>query len=156
MSVDVVVLVIAVVFAVVALIAAIVALRAVREARSLREAPPERAESVAVVPTEPIDQRRPIVVDDVDRPEVRVVEGRVIAPPTAEQVVAAQLTRPSARIMILASGLAHALRPESRDRINGLMRRDFRERRRSRQRAARRAARSAPTTTTQMDGWMSS
>jgi len=72
---------------------------------------------------------------------VRVVEGRVIVQPTHDQVVAASMTRPAVRLNIVAAGVAHALRPESRDRILGLMRREYRARKRARQRAARAAAR---------------
>ena len=64
--------------------------------------------------------------------------------PTEEQVVATALGRPAARLSIYAAGLAHALRPESRDRIVALMRREYRHRRRVRQRIARRAARDGP------------
>jgi hypothetical protein len=75
---------------------------------------------------------------------VRVVEGRVIVSPTHEQVVATLLGRPSARADAFAHGLTHALRPESRDRIRALMKREFRRRRKERLRAGRRAAQLAP------------
>ena len=70
-----------------------------------------------------------------------MVEGRVIVQPTQDQMVAATMTRPSVRLSIFAAGLAHALRPESRDRITALMRREYRARKRARQRAAKVAAR---------------
>lgn len=165
MPVDLVVLAVAAVLAVVALVAAVVALRAVREARLLREATVGQdadaggsGTSVArTAARQPQSQRGSD--DEValrPEPEVRVVEGRVIVTPTKEQVVAAQLTRPSTRLMIVMAGVAHALRPESRDRITGMVKRDYRQRRRARQRAANRAARSTPGSATQMDGWMSS
>ena len=75
---------------------------------------------------------------------VRVIEGRVIVAPSREQVVATLLGRPSARADAFAHGLAHALRPESRDRIRALMKREFRRRRKERLRAGRRAAQLAP------------
>ena len=179
MPVDVVVLVVAAVLAVVALVAAVVALRAVREVKALREQPPEPVErdistakaanppskrspkdSAALRPGRyPHTQRvrgadASLVVREPQ--EARVIEGRVIVPPTQEQVVAAQMTRPGVRIAIVLSGVAHALRPESRDRISGLVRREYRQRRRARQRAGRRAARATNSPPTQTDGWMSS
>ena len=71
--------------------------------------------------------------------------------PTQAQVVRTALGRPGVRLSVLIHGLAHALRPESRDRIVALMRREFRHRRRERLRAGRDAMRmakpsSAPTT----------
>ncbi len=180
MPVDVVVLVVAAVLAVVALVAAVVALRAVREVKALREQPPEPVEwgvrtaettnspsqrspkdSAALRPGRyPHPQRggdaQRAVRQAAEPQEARVIEGRVIVPPTQEQVVAAQMTRPGVRIAIVLSGVAHALRPESRDRISGLVRREYRQRRRARQRAGRRAARATNSPPTQTDGWMSS
>ncbi|RLV55407.1 hypothetical protein D9V41_11670 [Aeromicrobium phragmitis] len=159
-SVDVVVLGVAAVLAVVALVAALVALRAVREVKALRASTaPVRAsgepeqhggQDLEVRPAEAS------LVAPASAPEARIIEGRVIVPPTQEQLVAAQMTRPSVRIAIVVAGVMHALRPESRDRIGGLMRREYRQRRRARQRAARRAARVAPPPPGQTDGWMSS
>ena len=179
MPVDVVVLVVAAVLAVVALVAAVVALRAVREVKALREQPPESVErggtsrersergNVSTAKAANPPSKRPtqrvrggdaqLVVREAAEPqEARIIEGRVIVPPTQEQVVAAQMTRPSVRFAIVLSGLAHALRPESRDRISGLVRREYRQRRRARQRAGRRAARATNSPPTQTDGWMSS
>ncbi len=87
----------------------------------------------------------------------RVVEGRVVVPPTQDQVVAATLSRPQVRLAVVAEGLAHALRPESRDRIGALMRREYRGRRRERLRAGRRAARAAHASalpTAPADQWL--
>lgn len=140
--------------AAVAVAAAVVALRAVRELRRLVPAesdvsPVQTGVSLAERQT----QREPEPAPEV----VRVVEGRVIVQPTQEQVVAATMTRPGIRLGILAAGVAHALRPESRDRIVALMRREFRGRRRARQRSARAAARAtngAPPNPHQ--GWVGS
>jgi len=74
-----------------------------------------------------------------------VVEGRVIVPPTSRQVVEATMGRPLVRASMFAHGLAHALRPESRDRIRALMRREFNSRRSQRKQMARRAARAETT-----------
>lgn len=74
---------------------------------------------------------------------VRVVGGNVVVQPTREQVVATILGRPNARVDAFAHGLVHALRPESRDRIRALMRREFRRRRKERLRAGRMAVRMA-------------
>lgn len=160
-SVDVVVLGVAAVLAVVALVAAIVALRAVREVKALRasvapssapaEPEPRGGQELDVLPAD-----APAVTAADPAAEARIIEGRVIVPPTQAQLVAAQMTRPSVRIAIVVAGVMHALRPESRDRISGLMRREYRQRRRARQRAARRAARVAPPPPGQTDGWMSS
>lgn len=98
----------------------------------------------------------PAVRETTAPQEARIIEGRVIVPPTQEQVVAAQMTRPGVRVAIVLSGVLHALRPESRDRISGLLRREYRQRRRARQRAGRRAARATNSPPTQTDGWMSS
>ena len=148
MPVDVVILGATAVLAVVAVIAAVVAVRASRRAA---QAPP--ASEVPAVRTEApaVDRPAPLAAPGavvVTRPEpvAHVVQGRVVVPPTAEQVASAALTRPSVRFSVLLHGVAHALRPESRDRISGLVRRTYRERRRSRLRAGRRAVREARPT----------
>jgi len=63
--------------------------------------------------------------------------------PTTAQVVDATLGRPLVRAATLSHGLRRALRPESRDRIAALVRREFRRRRKLRMKASRRAARLA-------------
>ncbi|MTB87327.1 hypothetical protein H9L21_06805 [Aeromicrobium senzhongii] len=141
MSVQWVILVVTAVLAVVAVVAAVVTVRALRQIKAVnREAREDRA---ALVVTEPAPVPEPVAqVEEAPSAEVvRVVEGRVIVQPTQDQVVAATMTRPAVRLNIVAAGLAHALRPESRDRILGLMRREYRARKRARQRAARAAAR---------------
>lgn len=139
MPVDMVVLVATAVLACVAVVAAVVALRAARQvARHQRaDAPavPAPAE-VAVRAPEPREAPR----------EVRVVEGRVIVPPSREEVVSTAMSRPQVRFTVLLHGVARALRPESRDRIGALVRREYRERRRHRLRSGRRAARAAHLT----------
>lgn len=67
--------------------------------------------------------------------------GRRIAVPTTGQIVDATLGAPLVRAATLGHGLRRALRPESRDRIAGLMRREFRRRRKLRMKAGRRASR---------------
>mgnify|MGYP003462987660 CR=1 FL=1 len=81
----------------------------------------------------------------------RVVDGQVVVTPTRGQVATAIMGQPRVRFAIWATGIAHALRPESRDRIVGLMRRDFRERRRYREQAARAAIRAAHSPATRAD-----
>lgn len=76
----------------------------------------------------------------------RVVEGRVVVPPTQAQVVRTALGRPGVRLNIFVHGLARALRAENRDRIVSLMRREYRHRRRERLRASRQAVRMARPT----------
>lgn len=144
MPVDVVILGATAVLAVVAVVAAVVAVRASRRA-GLPSPDPET--SSGRVEATPVDRPAPLPVV-VTRPEpvAHVVEGRIVVPPTAEQVASAALTRPSVRFSVLLHGVAHALRPESRDRISALVRRTYRERRRSRLRAGRRAVREARPT----------
>ncbi|KQY59159.1 hypothetical protein ASD11_06100 [Aeromicrobium sp. Root495] len=151
MPLDVAILVATAVLAVVAVSAAVVAVRAAR-----RISTPSGADRIASGPDRhdapsQNSHRAPLedaaVVASVPEP-ARIVEGRVVVVPTAEQVAVAALTRPSVRLATLGRGLAHALRPESRDRIVALMRREYRQRRRERLRAGRQAARAkhrAPT-----------
>jgi type VI protein secretion system component VasK len=70
-------------------------------------------------------------------------QGRRIAVPTNGQIVDATLGQPLVRAAALGHGLRRALRPESRDRIAGVMRREFRRRRKLRMKAGRRASRLA-------------
>lgn len=149
MPVQLVMLIATAVLAVVAVVAAVIALRALREVRRLRTDDPidTTGSTTALARRDEAAEPEPAtVVDRVTDPEpaaevVEIVDGRVIVQPTREQVVAATMTRASVRLSILAAGLAHALRPESRDRITALMRREYRARRRARQRAARTATR---------------
>lgn len=151
MPTDLVLLVVTSLFAVTALAAAVVTVRAARrttETAKLRDAP---------APPAPTDRppRTAVLVplDDAARrePAPRRVEGRVVVPPTGQQVVNAAMSRPHVRLAVLAHGLTYALRPESRDRITALMRREFRRRRRERLAAGRRAVRAAHPTTP--DAW---
>lgn len=139
MPVDMVVLVATAVLACVAVVAAVVALRAARQVarhqRADAPSPAEPATPAAVAVRDPEPQQVPR--------EVRVVEGRVIVPPSREEVVSTAMSRPQVRFTVLLHGVARALRPESRDRIGALVRREYRERRRHRLRSGRRAARAA-------------
>ncbi|ALX04967.1 hypothetical protein [Aeromicrobium erythreum] len=170
---DVVVLVATAVLAVVTVVAAVVAVLAARRVArgpvpAVPEAPPLEPvhEDVAasVVPGELVRVER-TRAPRTDLPvsersgalAPRVVEGRVVVPPTQDQVVAATLSRPQVRLAVVAEGLAHALRPESRDRISALVRREYRGRRRERLRAGRRAARAAHASalpTAPADQWL--
>lgn len=141
MPTDLLILVATACLAVVAIVAAVVAVRAARRIATVPEQPAEPLPAAA--PETP-------VLTLVTHPEpeplpARVVDGRVIVPPSRDDVVATALSRPGARLVVLAHGIAHALRPESRDRIAALMRREYRRRRRERMRAARRATRAAVT-----------
>ncbi|GAA2069947.1 hypothetical protein GCM10009821_03420 [Aeromicrobium halocynthiae] len=139
MPADMVVLVATAVLACVAVVAALVALRAARQVARHQHAdapsPAEPATPAAVAVRDPEPQQAPR--------EVRVVEGRVIVPPSREEVVSTALSRPQVRLAVLLHGVARALRPESRDRIGALVRREYRDRRRHRLRSGRRAARAA-------------
>ena len=166
MSTDAVVLAATAALAVVAVVAAIVTVRAARSAardragllaelaaqraadeRQAQERADRRAAQALVpVPYDPLVDGRGETHDLVVRPpsepaRTRVVDGQVFVVPSQHEVVATALSRPTTRVAVLVHGLAHALRPESRDRISALMRREFTRRRRERQRAARQAAR---------------
>lgn len=68
-------------------------------------------------------------------------DGRSIVLPTSAQVVSATMSRPLVRGAVLSHGVLYALRPESRDRIVSLVRRELRSRRKARLRAGRSATR---------------
>jgi len=141
------------VLAVVAICAAAVAVRAVRQI--------SRADRPSVIEPATTSTSTEIVVHDAPRtplpPELepRVVEGRLVVPPTQQQVVQAALGRPGVRLSIFVHGAVHALRAESRDRISALMRREYRRRRRERLQAGRRAVRAARPTPPS-DQWLGS
>lgn len=144
MSSEQLLLVMTAVLAVVALFAAFIAVRAARRIEpALSPETPKlslRATSSEVVPASPAHSAHGANLG----PETQVatiVEGRIIVAPTSRQIVDATMNRPLVRVSVLSHGLAHALRPESRDAIMGLMRREFQSRRRQRKRAARQAAR---------------
>ncbi len=154
MPTDVVMLSVTAVLAVMALVAAVVAVRAARRSTSVG-APEAAPPGPAAAPERP-QRTNALVPLDTDEGAVRVlaprhVEGRVIVPPTGQQVVGAALSRPHVRLAILIHGLTYALRPESRDRITAMMRREYRRRRRERLAAGRRAVRTARPST---DAWM--
>ena len=154
MPTDVVMLSVTAVLAVVALAAAVVAVRAARRSASVEV--PEAAPSVEPAAPERLPRTTALVPLDADERPVRVlaprqVDGRVIVPPTGQQVVGAALSRPHIRLAILIHGLTYALRPESRDRITAMMRREYRRRRRERLAAGRRAVRTARPAT---DAWV--
>lgn len=129
------------VLAVVAIVAAVVAVRAARRVAAAPLAAPEASPETPPASLGLVERREdplPVV-----RPEPYRADGRLFVPPTQQQVVAAALGRPHVRLSVVAHGLTHALRPESRDRIVAVMRREYRRRRRLRLRAARRAVREA-------------
>ena len=145
----------------IALIAVVVAVAAVRTVRRLSDrlgdldtpAPAAPALDHRPVLTEPIAGRveREALVSRPTELAPRVVQGRVVVPPSQAQVIRTALGRPGVRLNIFVHGLARVLRPENRDRIVALMRREYRHRRRERLRAGRRAVRvsrptSAPST----------
>jgi hypothetical protein len=144
--------------AVVAVIIAAVAVRSVRRlsdqvvAQSVVEVPAQPASKPPLDVDSRVALRAPTSTTEVPLElEPRVVEGRVIVPPTQAQVVRTALGRPGVRLSVLVHGLSHALRAENRDRILALMRREYRHRRRERLQAGRQAIRmarptSAPTT----------
>lgn len=166
MSADLAVLVATAVLAVVTVVAAVVAVAAARRVArttAVAGATPERPviqHGEAPQPTtRPSTRHRESAALEVRSPDLepRVVEGRVVVPPTQDQVVEAALSRPQVRFAVVVQGVAHALRPESRDRIGALMRREYRNRRRDRLRAGRRAARAAHASTappTPSDQWL--
>lgn len=150
MSVEVWILVATAVLAAIAICAAVVAVRAVRRLpaapdRPQTAEPGDASTAIAVVDPAPTHEALP----------PRVVEGRLVIPPSQQQVVNAALGRPGVRLSVLAHGVAHALRAESRDRIAALMRREYRRRRRERLQAGRRAVRTARPTPP-ADQWLGS
>lgn len=146
MPTDVLMLSVTALLAVVALVAAAVAVRAARRTSAVEEVegapgtplaePAARPQAAELVPFE-AEEVAPHL------PAPHRVDGRVIVPPSEQQVVAAALSRPQVRLAIVLHGLVYALRPESRDRITALMRREYRRRRRERLAAGRRAVREA-------------
>jgi hypothetical protein len=134
----------------IAVVAVVVAAFAVRSVRRLTEQMTRMGvQPSADLDTTPAASTRSAGVaqgEGVGRPielAPRVVQGRVIVPPTQAQVVRTALGRPGVRLSVLIHGLAHALRAENRDRIVALMRREYRHRRRERLRAGREAVRAA-------------
>lgn len=181
MPIDVLILIVTGVLAVVALIAAVISVRNLREVkRALASAPQQPMASAAAdsdshshVLLEPAveqiastDKQLIRVEREHVEPEhaasgqelvphhgqvARVVEGKVVVTPTRSQVAHAIMGQPRVRFAIWMTGIAHALRPESRDRILGMMRRDYRDRRRHRESAARAALRSAHSPATRAE-----
>lgn len=144
-------LVMTAVLAVVALGAAFVAVRAARRTR-VQPAPTPESPDATSTEVALVEQSAPVERREPETAVARIVEGRVIIAPTSRQVVNATLGKPLVRVSVISHGLAHALRPESRDRILALMRREFQSRRRQRKRAARQAARLAhPAPPSQVD-----
>jgi hypothetical protein len=167
MSAEVWILVATAVLAVVAIGAAVIAVRAVRQLsrgtqpetvqQPVAAAPVEQVATAAAPPRQPADIviHEPSDATAGDALEPRIVEGRLVVPPSQQQVVQTALGRPGVRLSVLVHGAAHALRAESRDRISALMRREYRRRRRERLQAGRRAVRSARPTPPP-DQWLSS
>ncbi|MCL3819097.1 hypothetical protein [Aeromicrobium wangtongii] len=160
MSAEVWILVATAVLAVVAICAALVAVRAVRQmSRNSQPAVAPQPAPAAVVETPTRPAAEVVLLDSADVTtddlEPRIVEGRLVVPPTQQQVVQTVLGRPGVRLSVFLHGAAHALRPESRDRISALMRREFRRRRRERLQAGRRAVRSTRPTPPS-DQWLGS
>lgn len=149
MSSEQLLLVMTAVLAVVALLAAFIAVRAARRAGNAPESsllPQSAQATVHASPTEILRASSASVHSATssaatEGPLVTIIEGRVIVAPTSRQIVDATMSRPLVRVSVISHGLAHALRPESRDRIMALMRREFQSRRRQRKRAAKQAAR---------------
>lgn len=142
------------VLAVVAISAAVIAVRAARRIAVAPQSPTETIAAITPVSTE-LSLRDPSDVQHAEALAPRVVEGRLIVPPSEQQVVKAALGRPGVRLSIFAHGVAHALRAESRDRIAALMRREYRRRRGERLRAGRQAVR-AGHPTPPSDQWLGS
>jgi hypothetical protein len=152
MSAELWILVATAVLAVVAIGAAVIAVRA---ARRVPLAPQPPSDTVTERPSTDLAVLEPVPHADHPTLEPRIVQGRLVVPPTQQQVVNTALGRPGVRLSILAHGLAHALRPESRDRITAMMRREYRRRRRERLQAGRRAVR-AGRPTPPSDQWLGS
>lgn len=147
MPVVVALVLVAAVLAVIAVVAAVIAVRAARRTsahvlagrgHSSTSADVNRAEA-----TLPVPGSSPATYTGATEPAQtsEVISGRVVVHPSNRDVVDATMGRPMVRISVLAYGVRYALRPQSRDRILALMRREYRQRRRVRLRAGRRAVR---------------
>jgi hypothetical protein len=149
---DVVLLSVTALLAVLALAAAVVAVRAAR--RSTDSGRADVAASPPAVAPERLPTATMVVPldDDNEWRKPLHANGRVVVPPTSQQVVGAALSRPQVRLAIVLHGLTYALRAESRDRITALMRREYRRRRSERLAAGRRAVRA--TQPSSADDWM--
>lgn len=146
MPTDLVLLVVTGLFAVTALAAAVVAVRAGRRTPSRSSEPAPKMQTDALDRLPRVGVLVPVDDDETVRMAPRHVNGRVVVPPTDQQVMGAVMSRPHIRLAVLAQGLTYALRAESRDRIMALMRREYRRRRRERLAAGRRAVRAARPT----------
>ena len=141
MPLEVVLLVVTALLAVVAVGAAVVAVKALKQVRSAAADVADASMLPAVAEPQVSPQ---LVAETTQVRPVEVIEGRVVATLTQQDLLEARLSRPSARLSVYAHGVAHALRPESRDRIVALVRREYRRRRSLRLKVARRALRSVP------------
>jgi hypothetical protein len=149
---DVVLLSVTALLAALALAAAVVAVRAARRSTVSGRAD-VTAQPPAVAPERLPAATMLVPLDDDNEWRKPVhVNGRVVVPPTSQQVVGAALSRPQVRLAIVLHGLTYALRAESRDRITALMRREYRRRRSERLAAGRRAVRAAQPSSA--DDWM--
>jgi hypothetical protein len=140
--IDLVLLAIDVVLASVALALGVIAYRALTQLRELEKTQSQSASERAASATASAD----VLVADivVDESDVFEVSGRAIMVPEEQRLVAMrEFSRPSIRIAVVWAGVAHALRPESRDKIARIVRTEYKRRRRTRLRAGRRAARAA-------------
>lgn len=158
------------VLAVVALVAVLVLAASLRRLRGQVLSAQETAAPTpsAAENTRPADERVPVVtslarsdqvgIDSIGADESFVItsDGRTIVLPSTEQVVTATLGRPMIRGAVLSHGILHAMRPESRDRIRAIVRREYRSRRKSRLRAGRAAARATPAGRVQAQAWLGS
>lgn len=158
MSIEQVLLVVTASMALLALIVAVVALRALIRLKAQHprsEVTREPGAGLEPARPEPLHLRAEPIAED-DQPHVEVTDGRVVVRPSNQQIVATTMHHPLVRLNMLTAGLAHALRPESRDRLRSLMRREFRARKTARRRAARRAARAVPAANSSAPLWISS
>lgn len=157
MSIEHVLLVVTAVVALLALAVALLALRALARIKSEQAAAEiSRERQRRIEPVHPeLVHLRPEPVPAHDEPQVQVNEGQVVVRPTTNQIVATTMHHPLVRLNVLMVGLSHALRPESRDRIGSLMRREFRARKTARRKAARRAARGVPAANSSAPLWVS-
>lgn len=152
MPLEVVLLVVTALLAVVAVGAAVVAVKALKQVRSTAAEAAVASAAPAVVSPQVSAE---VSAGQVEVRPVTVVEGRVVATLTQQDLLEARLSRPSARLSVYAHGIAHGLRPESRDRIVALVRREYRRRRSLRLKVARRALRSVPNDAfDQKSDWM--
>lgn len=153
MSLEQVLLAVTATVALLALIIALLAIRTLARVRAQNERPRVSTRTDLAPPPvapEPIEQVR-----TEEKRDIEIRDDRVVVRPTSAQIVTTTMHHPLVRLNVVLVGLSHALRPESRDRLRSLVRREFRARKAVRRKAARRAARGVSESNSSAPLWVS-